>query len=281
MSRPFRILQAGRRKKNLRNSFLASAILIGLIGAVFAVPAFAHKTFLWPAKFMWGTGDKVEVALTSALAFPKLEFGPGKDRIAFSAAILAGQKIDTFSLAENETYLNLEFTAKTSGFGVVAMSSKTRSGAIKPEDTEGYLDEIGASQAVRQAFNDLPGSPPLNRSYNKHTKTFICVDTCKDGASEKYKPVGQKLEFVAAQSGDRDFVLLLDGKPLAGQDVVIYGTDGNGVATVSDINGLVQIKPDHKGVAMLTAVWITLPAEPDGVYHSDYTALTLKLDHTH
>jgi len=278
MTRPLRALHTKRPEKNLRNSFLASAVLMS---ALFAVPALAHKTFLWPAKFMWDTGDKVEVALTSALAFPKLEFGPGKDRIAFSAVVLASQKIDGFSLAEHETYLNLEFEAKTSGFGVVAMSSKTRSGEIKPEDTEGYLDEIGASQAVHQAFNDLPGTPALNRSYNKHTKTFICVDACKAGAGEKYKPVGQKLEFVAAQSGDRNFVLLLDGKPLAGQDVVIYGVDGKGAATVSDVNGLVQINADQKGVVMLTAVWITLPAKPDGVYHSDYTALTLKLAHTH
>ncbi len=252
-----------------------------LAAALFAAPALAHQTFLWPAKFMWDTGDKVEVALTSALAFPKLEFGPGKDRIAFSSAVVGNTKIDTFTLAENKTYLNMEFVAKTSGFGVIAMSSKTRSGEIKPEDTEGYLGEIGASDAGRKAFNDLPGSPALNRSYNKHTKTFICVDTCKGGAGEEYKPVGQKLEFVAAQSGDRDFVLLLGGKPLAGQDVVIYGVAGKGAATVSDVNGLVQIEADHKGVAMLTAVWITLPAKPDGVYHSDYTALTFKLAHTH
>jgi len=264
--------------KLLRNRIFASTVLAVTL---FAAPAFAHKTFLWPAKFMWQSGDKIEVALTSALAFPKLEFGPGKDRIAFSSAVLGGKKIDTFTLSENETFLNMEFPANTSGFGVVAMSSKTRSGAIKPEDTEGYLDEIGASDTVRKAFNDLPGTPALNRSYNKHTKTFICVETCKEGAGEKYKPVGQKLEFVATQSGDRDFVLLLDGKPLAGQDVVIYGVDGKGVATVSDVNGLVQINADHKDVAMLTAVWITLPDKPDGVYHSDYTALTLKLAHAH
>jgi len=264
--------------KLFRKRILASTILAATL---FAAPAFAHKTFLWPAKFMWQSGDNVEVALTSALAFPKLEFGPGKDRIAFSSVVVGAQKIDGFSLAENKTYLNMEFKAEQNGFGVVAMSSKTRSGEIKPEDTEGYLDEIGASDTVRKAFNDLPGTPALNRSYNKHTKTFICVQTCKDGADEKYKGVGQKLEFVAAKSGDRDFVLLLDGKPLAGQDVVIYGVDGKGAETVSDANGVVKIDHEHTGVAMLTAVWITLPAKPDGVYHSDYTALTLKLAPAH
>ncbi|MBL4853272.1 MAG: DUF4198 domain-containing protein [Robiginitomaculum sp.] len=264
--------------KLFRTRILASTVLAATL---FAVPALAHQTFLWPAKFMWQSGDKVEVALTSALAFPKLESGPGKDRIAFSSAMVAGKKIDTFTLAEHKTYLNMEFQADTAGFGVIAMSSKTRSGAIKPEDSEGYLDEIGASDTVRKAFNDLPGTPALNRSYNKHTKTFICVETCTGGADAKYKSVGQKLEFVASKTGDRDFVLLLDGKPLAGQDVVIYGVDGKGAETVSDANGLVKIDHAHTGVAMLTAVWITLPAKPDGVYHSDYTALTLKLAHAH
>ncbi|MCF6274440.1 MAG: DUF4198 domain-containing protein [Robiginitomaculum sp.] len=264
--------------KPFRKSIFASAVLAA---ALFAVPALAHKTFLWPAKFMWQAGDTVEIALTSALAFPKLEFGPGKDRIAFSSVVLAGQEIDATTLTENKTYLNMTFKADHAGFGVAAMSSKTRSGAIKPEDTEGYLEEIGANAAVRKAFNNLPGNPPLNRSYNKHTKTFLCVETCTDGANAKYKPVGQKLEFVASKSGDRKFVLLLDGKPLAGQDVVVYDIDDKGHKTVTDKNGMVIVDHPHSGAAMLTAVWITMPAKPDGVYHSDYTALTLKVAHSH
>jgi len=264
--------------KPFRKSLFASAVLAATF---FAVPVFAHKTFLWPAKFMWQTGDTVEVALTSALTFPNLEFGPGKDRIAFSSVVMAQHKIDTFAFSENKTYLNMTFKADNAGFGVIAMSSKTRSGDIKPEDTEGYLDEIGANEAARKAFNDLPGTPVLHRSYNKHTKTFICIETCDAGANEKYKPVGQKIEFIASKSGDRTFVVLLDGKPLADQDVVIYGADGKGVDTVSDASGLIKISPSHEGVTMLTSVWITMPVKPDDVYHSDYAALTLKLAHSH
>jgi Domain of unknown function (DUF4198) len=265
--------------KPFRNNLIASAVLAATL---FAVPAFAHKTFLWPAKFMWQTGDTVEVALTSALAFPDLQFGASKDRIAFSSVVMAHHKVDTFALTENKTFLNMTFKAEHAGLGVIAMSSMTRSGDIKPEDTEGYLDEIGANEAARQAFNNLPDNPVLHRSYSKHTKTFICVETCAKGADEKYKPVGQKLEFVAnkaadSKTGDREFILLLDGKPLADQDVVIYGTDGKGVDVVSDTSGLVKIPSTHEGVAMLTSVWITMPTKPDGVYHSDYAALTLKL----
>lgn len=266
------------RIKFYRKSLFASTILAATI---FAVPALAHKTFLWPAKFMWQSGDTVEIALTSALTFPKLEFGPAKDRIAFSSIVMAQHKVDAFTLEENKTNLNMTFLADRVGFGVISMSSKTRSGEIKPEDTDGYLDEIGANETVREAFNNLPGTPVLHRSYNKHTKTFICVETCGEGADKKYEPVGQKLEFIAAKSGSRDFMLLLDGEPLTGQDVVVYGVDNKSRKYVTDKDGVVKVLRHHDGIAMLTAVWITMPTSPEGVYHSDYAALTLKLSNSH
>lgn len=229
-----------------------------------------------PEKFIWDSGEKVNVALTSALAYPELKFGVKRDRIVFTSAMVANQAVGDLAFTENETFLNVSFTPEQSGFAIVAMSSKPRAGEIEPEGASDYFDEIGASEAVKQAFDALPGDPPLHRSYSKHTKTFFCIQTCSTGREASFNPVGQTLEFLATKDANR-FVLLRDGKPLAGQKVsmVFPGTETQELIT--DKNGRVDVDASGLGVVMLLAVWITMPEQANGVYHSDYATLTVDL----
>lgn len=245
--------------------------------AFVAAPATAHQTFLLPGEFAWDSGEAVTVDLTSALSFPDLEHGPSQDRIAYSHATVGGEPVSALSFNEGETALQIGFGSSGTGFAIVAASSKPRAGQIPPEDVDVYLDEIEADPSVRAAFDALPGSPPLDRSYSKHAKTFFCIKTC-DNADGATTPAGQKLEFVASGSHARTFVLLLDGEPLAGKAVTIVPVEGETEKTVSGENGAVTISPSLSGVAMLSAVWITLPENADGVYHSDYATLTIDLD---
>jgi len=53
------------------------------------------------------------------------------------------------------------------------------------------------------------------------------------------------------------------------------GHDDLNLSTNED--GQVSIDAPVTGVVMISAIWITLPDQPDGVYHSDYATLTIDL----
>jgi uncharacterized protein DUF4198 len=246
-----------------------------IVAALAAGPSLAHQTFLLPGKFVWDAGERVDVALTSALSFPDLQFAPTRDRISFTSVVVDNKAVDDLSYDEKETFLNVSFMPDRAGFAVAAMSSKARFGEISAEDTSDYLDEIGASDAVRQAFEALPGEPPLNRSYSKHTKTFFCVETCSTGGEASLAPVGQPLEFLAVESDPNTFLLLRDGEPLAGHAVTVVSPDFEVQELTTGKDGLVHVDASLMGVAMISSIWITLPDQADGVYHSDYATLTI------
>ena len=256
-----------------RRNFLAVATVAA---SLITTPTLAHQTFLMPDQFVWKTDEAVELALTSALSFPDREHGPTRDRILFATVVIDNKTIDEISYVESETYLRASFTADRPGLAVAALSSKPRYGEIEPEDANDYFDEIGADQSVRQAFEALPGEPPLNRSYSKHAKTLFCIENCGN-ANDAARPVGQKLEFVASDSGNRSYRLLLDGSPLAEQSVTLTPLEGEAVKTVTGKNGAFDVDESLSDVVMFSAVWITLPESPEGVYHSDYATLTVNL----
>jgi len=245
---------------------------------MFGGAALAHKTFVQPEKFVWAKGETVNVALTSALEYPDIQFGPKIDRIPFVEVKVAGKEITDISLSEHETHVNIAFTPEQSGFAMISTSSKRRHGEIEPKDTAMYLGEIGASDAVRAAFEALPGEPPMQRSYNKHSKTFFCIETCDAGREISLQPVGQALEFLAVAGSNDKFILVRDGKPLAAQDVSVYSPGSEEQVVVSDNNGTIQIDTDGKSVILLMSVWITLPEKADGTYQSDYATLTVDLN---
>ncbi|NOX83980.1 MAG: DUF4198 domain-containing protein [Alphaproteobacteria bacterium] len=247
------------------------------MAAIIVTPSLAHKTFLWPSKFLWNTGDVVDVALTSALAFPDLQFGPARDRISFTSVVLDNEAVGALSYEESDTILKVTFTAERPGLAVIAMSSKPRFGEIKPEDASAYLDEIGAEASVRAAFEALPGSPPLNRSYSKHSKTFICIETCSIGYEARFASAEQALQFVAVKSDKTAFMLLRNGKPVASHAVSVNTSDQAHHDLSTNEDGIVTIDPAMTGAVMMMSIWITVPDQPDGVYHSDYATLTVDL----
>ena len=267
-----------KKRTGLTRSRLWKSFGISLLAAVMiTTPSFAHKTFLAPAQHHWAVGDTVVIVMTSALEFPDIQFGPSRDRISFASIVVDRQSVDEISFEEHDISLEMRFAASVPGFGIIATSTLPRFGEIAPENSSGYLDEINASDTVRQAFEALPGTPALNRSYAKHSKSFICVDICEPGRSASYLGTGQALEFVAVESGVRTFQLLREGASLENQQVVIYSTNGQSVERMTDADGRVQIDDTMSGIVMLSAVWITLPEHADGIYHSDYATLTIDL----
>lgn len=273
------LLTNKKRSASGTNIRLAKALILILsIGVAAVSTAAAHQTFLLPENFQVNVGGDVDISLTSALVFPNLEHGPAADRIAFSKVTVGNTAVENLTFSEGETALTLNFSSQDSGLAMIAVSSKPRGGEIPPEDVDVYLDEIEAPESVRAAFHALPGSPALNRSYSKHAKTFICIESCSGGKTAK-KPAGQKIEFVAADANQKTFRLLYDGEPLQGESVTIALASGETSTVVTNDAGEFQPDETLSGIVMFAAVVITLPETPDGVYHSDYATLTVNLSH--
>ena len=256
-----------------RRRFIFASLAVALIGS----SASAHQTFLLPDQFVSRESEPLSVAMTSALSFPNLEHGPKQDRIAFAYAAIDGSRTEELRYAEQETALEISFTPVRSGFAVVGASSKPRAGDIAAEEVDAYFEEIEADEATRRAFADLPGTPQLSRSYSKHAKTFVCVEPCQARRTPLSASIGQKLEFVASDAGARFYRLLLDGEPLGNHTVTVVSFAGAAMKTKADAQGIVAIDGSIKGVIMLSAVRLALPATPGGIYHSDYATLTVEL----
>ncbi len=274
MMRDFRLNSPAPKTPVSRPGLIASVLVAA---ALLAPPALAHQTFLQPDSFVSAAGEQVNIALTSALAYPDIEFGPARDRIALVEVSVGNQGVETLSFEENETFLNISFTTEHTGFAVASTSSKPRAGQIEAKDTSMYLDEIGASEAIRAAFDALPGEPPLDRSYAKHSKTFFCVETCTGGREASLAPIGQPLEFIGIGGINDTFALMRNGEPVANHSVTVVspGSDNQELTTSED--GSVHLDAPLRGAVLLSAVWITVPDQADGVYHSDYATLTVDL----
>ena len=258
----------------LHRATIAGILVAGLVSP----PAFGHKTYIASERAVWAAVDTIEVSLTSALDYPNIEFGPARDRVAFTSVVVGDVPVDAPDFEETETALVISFDPQTTGFAVVAVSAHPRSGEIASEDVDSYFDEIGADAVVRAAFAALPGSPAMMRSYTKHTKLFLCVAECETGRDAGMRATGQALEFVATGEEGRSFALLRNGERVSGQMVDIHGVDGGHATVETDADGVIQVDHAFSGPTLLSAVWITLPDQASGTYHSDQATLVVTLD---
>lgn len=266
-------LKAGRSGPGRWRGFAVASLAM----LVAASPAAAHKTFLASDREVWSYSDRIDITLSSALAFPDQETGVSVDRIERAFGRIGATEIDGFSFEETVTALRIRFAAENTGFSTLAVSTHPRSGEIAPDDVAMYFDELGAPDDVRAAFDALPGTPALMRSYSKHTKIFFCVDICSDGFEAAVEPTGQALEFTAVDSGMRRFRLLRDGDALAGHAVSVHTVDGGEFHLQTDATGGFEINPGVTGDILLSAIWIDLPTAPDGNYHSDQATLSVSV----
>lgn len=252
---------------------LATASLSFLL--VIGSPAWAHKTFLASERVVWSETDTVTMTLSSALAFPDQETGVAEHRIEHLLARTGAHVVESIDYEETATALRMQFEPQSSGFSTLAVSTYPRSGEIAPGDVDMYFDELGAAPGVRAAFDELPGSPALMRSYSKHTKIFFCVDVCESEFAAAAAPTGQALEFTAADPGLRRFVLLRNGQSLPDHAVAIHSADGRSFSSETDADGEFELDPAVTGSVLLSATWIDLPRTPDGNYHSDQATLSV------
>lgn len=241
--------------------------------ALMTVSASAHDTYMLARDWTPDDINSVILDLTSSGGFPVLEYGPAPDRITVMSAHIGGGDV-VVSTGERDEARSLPIEAAPGRTGTlhVALSFGPRPITLTPDSLEHYLEEIGASDAVRAAAAAL-GDQPFEEVYTKHSQSVLCVIEC-DVAPE---PAGLDLEFVLeAGSPTRPTTvrLLYKGAPAADLHVNLKTADGEVRALRTDASGRFELPELPEGPTLLSAVRLMAPASDGAPFTSDFGALT-------
>ena len=243
----------------------------------------AHDSWLVPGQFAVERGAPLVLDLTSGMGFPGLDAAIEPARVAHASFRLARQTTDITERTPAEHSLHLRAVAAEAGIATVWVELQPRAIELEPKEVEEYLQEIGASELVRQRWQ--ANGARWRELYTKHAKTFVRVG---DPASDRSwsEPVGVYLELVPqsdpttlVDGDDLTVQVLRDGRSLAGFDlgVVREGGAAAGPLLKSDGGGLVTVHFDGAGRWLLRGTLLHAVPGPDVDWESHFTTLTLEV----
>jgi len=241
--------------------------------------AFAHDTWLLPASHAVAVGARLELALTSGMAFPRLESALKAERLASRGVRLAGQGRPLEVGAPSASALKLAATLDHPGLATIWIETHPRPITLGPKQVEEYLDEIGVKDTIGRQWK-ASGQQGWREVYVKLAKTYVRVG---DAAGDRSwaEPVGLALEIVpetdptAIRAGDDMPVRVIwQGKPLAGFPVGAVGPDSV-VTRTTDAGGRAAFRLDRAGRWMLRGTLLREGSSSEADWHSHFTTLTL------
>jgi len=241
--------------------------------ALLPTVAAAHETFLvaaGPAR----VGAPLALQLSSTARYPKAETPIQPARIVKRTAVIGTAVQNLLVGTPGPATLTLSVTPAKPGVLAVAIDLGPKPIALTAAKVDEYFAEVEASAAVRQAWASQPAPRQWREFYTKHAKAYVCVAPCGDTAAAT-TPIGQSLEFVAADTGLARFTLLADGKPLAGQPVQIVDGAGKVTRLASDGTGQLLVPATIARPLLLATTVLRPPARRGGEFTSDFATLWL------
>lgn len=244
-----------------------------------AVAAFAHDTWLVADAPSVRAGQPLALHLTSGMSFPKFETGPDPSRVARAGWRLGSQHGDITSFEKGDSAMVVHGRPMSEGVGVVWMDLAPKDIDLDAREVEHYLDEIGASESVRNAWEKAGPNSTWHETYTKHAKTFVRVG---DAVADRtcLEPTGMSLEFLP----DRDPTSLAAGDTLAVKVVkkgnemesfavgVVCGANGSSTLLRTNKAGYVRIPIHHTGWWLVRGT--ELRRQSDGTWESDFSTMT-------
>jgi len=255
-----------------------------LILALAALPALAHDTWLLARSSAVPPGATVTLDLTSGMAFPANETAIKPERISRAAVRLAGE---TAELKDRSAAAkSLQFTTRLAKPGVATLwvELAPKSIDLTPDQVKEYLDEIGASEALRRQWAEMPAPRRWRELYSKHAKAYVRVGQPAEDRSWA-EPVGMALEIVpekdptALRPGeDLPVRVLRNGQPVASFAVGLVGPDNaHGVLKTTDGQGRATFTIPRAGRWLLRATDVRRSTKPEADWESDFTTLTFEV----
>ncbi|MEP7274315.1 MAG: DUF4198 domain-containing protein [Acidobacteriota bacterium] len=259
------------------------ALLVFALTMLPAAGIFAHDTWLIPQRTAVISDAIINLDLTSGMAFPTLEYPIKPDRIEKALCRLDGKT--TAIQVRRSSLKSLRLTARLTGSGTATIWVQLKPKALEltPKLVIEYLDEIGASDEIRQQWKSA--SPKRWREvYSKHAKTFVRAGNRDDDQSWG-EPVGLALEIIPEQNpttlriGDVLTVRVLkNGEPLAGFPLGLVGPGNpNGSIQRTDAEGRTGFTLGRPGRWLLRGTEQRRSSQPDKEWESDFTTLTVEV----
>ena len=249
--------------------------------AALASPAFAHDTWLLPAKFTLAPGATLSAEMTSAMAFPRGETAIKPGRIARSGLRLAGRTSALRPGPVAATALRLRAPVPAAGVAALWVELHPRTLDLEDALVEEYLREIGAWETAGAEWR-ASGRKPWRETYVKCTKSFVRVGDAAGASPASWsEPVGLALEIVPeadptalAAGASLPLRLLRGGAAMAGQPVVAEAAGGKPLLAQTDKDGRVAFVLDREGPWLIKST--ALRRKGGSLeWESEFTTLTL------
>ena len=252
----------------------ASTLLVASVAS-------AHDTWLLPKASRVVSPGPITFELTSGMAFPAVEHGPGPDRIARAAFRLGGKTSELAVKRHTEKALTFTASAGAAGTLVAWVTSKPKSIDLTPAQVWEYLEEIGAQETVGREWK-AAGSPKWTELYVKHAKAVVRIGDAAEDRSWA-EPTGADWEIVpesdpTALPRGRGFTVrvLKAGAPVRDLAVGLTGpADRKGAIAKTDAEGRVSFTPTAAGWWLLRATDIRRAA--DGTWESHFVTLPVQV----
>lgn len=249
---------------------MLGAMLAAAAWAV-APTAMAHDTFIVPPATVT-VGQPIVVQITSSSFFPEPETRIRVERMAHVDARADGQPLTWTATADDIAMTLTTSPAPSADRGaVISVSLAPYDIDVGADEIDHYVDEIGASAAVRAAVSaSVATNGTLRETYTKHLKTIVCATTCADNAESGT----DTFEFVADPDTPGTFTLFLRGHSSPNHPAFVVTDNGGRVALITDANGRVTLPEGLTGLVYLNAVELSPPATPDARFTSQWASLT-------
>jgi uncharacterized GH25 family protein len=249
-----------------------------------SLPALAHDTWLLARPSAVEPGKPVTLELTSGMAFPAPETAIKPDRIARAAVRLAGETADLKDRRSAAKFLQLTTKPVKPGIATLWVELAPKSIDLTPDQVKEYLDEIGASDALRREWAAMPEPRRWRELYSKHAKAYVRVGQPAEDRSWA-EPAGMALEIVpekdptALRPGDELPVRVLrSGQPVAAFAVGLVGPgNAQGVLETTDSQGRATFAIAHAGRWLLRATDVRRSTKPEADWESDFATLTFEV----
>lgn len=257
-------------------------LLSMVLPLVLAGPALAHDTWLLARSTSVQPGSSVTLDLTSGMAFPANETAIKPERVGRAGLRLAGETTELNDRRSAASSLQLTVKPSKPGIAALWVALAPNSIELKPDQVKEYLEEVGASDAVRRAWAEAPEPRRWREVYVKHTKTYVRVGQLEADRSWA-EPVGLGLEIVPEKDpttlrpgDDLPIRVLRGGQPLAAFSVAIVREgESKGTMKTTDAEGRATFKLTKAGRWLLRATDVRRSAKPEADWESDFTTLTL------
>ena len=251
---------------------------------IVTVMAAGHDTWLSPRRFYVKQHARVVFDLTCGMSFPVLETSIKPDRVDAAGCRLDSEFVKFDKPMNAPKSLVFLATFDYPGVSTCWIELNPRQLELNAKQVEEYFEEIDATQAVRDRWNNMKAPRRWRESYVKHAKTFVYVGNSRDDQSWS-EPVGMALEIVPVNNpahlkvGDELSIRVLrKNKPVGNVRVnMVLAGEKQGEFQTTNGEGVTALRINRAGKYLIRVTDLRPSTKPDLEWESDFTTLTVEI----